>query len=56
LLTLLVIPLGCVSLGESVFVSAASKGPNAGDEYDQRMIDQRMSETDRRADGRRSSD
>ncbi|MBL7001062.1 MAG: efflux RND transporter permease subunit [Gammaproteobacteria bacterium] len=53
LLTLLVIPLGCVSLGERLFVCAASKSSNACDDYDQRMIDQRMSESDRRAEGRR---
>lgn len=51
LLTLLVIPLGCVSLGERIFICAGSKSPNACMEYDERMA-----EKDRRAaDDRRSS-
>ncbi len=37
LLTLLVIPLGCVSLGERIFVCAGSKSPNACKDYDEKV-------------------
>ncbi len=37
LLTLLVIPLGCISLGERIFVCAGSKSPNACKDYDERV-------------------
>ncbi len=36
LLTLLVIPLGCISLGERIFVCAGSKDPNVCKDYDER--------------------
>ncbi|HHJ19952.1 MAG TPA: efflux RND transporter permease subunit, partial [Gammaproteobacteria bacterium] len=37
ILTLLVIPLGCVSLGERLFVCAGSKSPNACKDYDDKV-------------------
>ena len=40
LLTLLVIPLGCVSLGERIFACAGSNDPNACDDYDARVAAQ----------------
>ena len=52
LLTLLVIPLGCISLGERIFACAGSKNANACEEYDQRMVDERTAEEDRRASDR----
>jgi multidrug efflux pump subunit AcrB len=39
LLTLLVIPLGCVSLGERIFACAGSSSPNACAEYDERKAE-----------------
>ena len=52
LLTLLVIPLGCISLGERIFACAGSKNANACEDYDQRMLDERTAEDDRRASDR----
>jgi multidrug efflux pump subunit AcrB len=51
LLTLLVIPLGCISLGENIFARAAggSNNPSAGQQYDQRMYDKRIADEDRRS-------
>jgi multidrug efflux pump subunit AcrB len=37
LLTLLVIPMGCISLGERIFVCAGSKDPNICKEYDEKV-------------------
>ena len=37
LLTLLVIPLGCVSLGERIFACAGNDSPNACQDYDDKM-------------------
>jgi hypothetical protein len=43
ILTLLVIPLGCISLGERIFVCAGSKGPNACQDYDDKMANGNVS-------------
>jgi len=43
ILTLLVIPLGCISLGERIFVCAGSKGPNACQDYDEKMANGNVS-------------
>ena len=45
LLTLLVIPLGCVSLGERIFACAGSNDPNACNDYDERVAARENDET-----------